>query len=148
MDFFSALIIFGQLALSAALGGVIGVEREKIQKATGVRTLALVAMGSTLFTVMSRIGIPFAGDNVDPTRIAAQVVVGIGFIGAGIIVLDEHKVHGLTTAAGLWVTAAIGIAVGFEYYWVAVFSTVLVIFILYVVRKFKLDEKLKGNEIE
>ncbi len=96
------------LLLSALLSGVIGLEREWRNKAAGFRTHVLVGMGTTLLTMLSTQGFP----NGDPSRIAAQVVTGIGFIGAGVILHQGYLVRGLTTAATLWMTMAIGMAVG------------------------------------
>ena len=132
-DFFSpaTLEIFGQLALAVLLGSLIGVERELARKTAGMRTFALVALGSALFSLISQIAFTkFLGSGFDPSRIASQVVVVIGFIGAGLIVLDRSHIKGLTTAAGLWVSAAIGMAVGYRLYSIAVFATLLTIFVL------------------
>jgi|SRR3989344_1271334 len=123
------LEIFGQLLLAVFLGLAIGVEREIAQKSAGMRTHALVAMGAALFSIVSA---AVAGPNVDPTRIAAQIVTGIGFLGAGLIVFNQSRVQGLTTAAGVWVAAAIGMAIGFKLYQVSVFATVLTILVFLV----------------
>lgn len=101
--------MFVRIALATALGAFVGFERERVGKPAGVRTHGIVALGSALFTVVSIYG--FEG-NSDPARIAAQIVTGIGFLGAGTILHLRGSVHGLTTAATLWVTAAIGVAVG------------------------------------
>jgi len=125
------LQIFGQLALATLLGALIGVERELARKTAGMRTFALVALGSALFTIISQIAFAsFVGTSYDPSRIASQVVVGIGFIGAGSIIFSKSRVRGLTTAAGLWVSAAIGMAVAYRMYSIAIFATVVTIFIL------------------
>ena len=100
-------VIIGRLALAAALGMVIGVERTYRAKTAGIRTHFLVALGSALFMIVSRYGFDGAGD---PGRVAAQIVSGIGFLGAGTIIMQKHVVHGLTTAAGMWVAAGIGMA--------------------------------------
>lgn len=144
MGLVESIIILGQLFLAAVLGGVIGIERLRIHKATGVRTLALISMGSCLFTILSWRGLLHSGLDFEPTRIAAQIVTGVGFLGAGVIIFDQHKVLGLTSAAGLWVTAAIGMAVGFGHYWIAIFGTLIVLFFLLVIGKLNLDEKFKG----
>ena len=123
------LEIFGQLLLAVFLGLAIGVEREIAQKSAGMRTHALVAMGAALFSIVSA---AVAGPHVDPTRIAAQIVTGIGFLGAGLIVFNQSRVQGLTTAAGVWVAAAIGMAIGFKLYQVSVFATVLTILVFLV----------------
>ncbi|MBI1956953.1 MAG: MgtC/SapB family protein [Candidatus Niyogibacteria bacterium] len=124
------LVIFGELALAAFLGAVIGFERWYKAKPAGIRTHALVAMGSALFTILSVHGF---GGFADPSRVASQVVVGVGFIGAGIIFLRGTSVQGLTTAAGVWVSAAIGMAIGLGFYEVSVFTAVLAILIIFLV---------------
>lgn len=134
MEIFSPqnLQIFGQIALAALLGALIGVERKLAHKTAGIRTFALVALGSCLFTIIPQIAfVSFIGTSYDPSRIASQVVVGIGFIGAGLIVFQQSKVKGLTTAAGLWVSAAIGMAVAYKLYTIAIFTTLITIFILF-----------------
>src|SRR4029077_1092760 len=99
-----------RLGVGLVLGAVIGFERELHRQPAGFRTHALVALGSALFTIVSAYG--FAGSNVDPTRIAAKIVSGIGFIGAGTILQHRGNIRGLTTAASLWSVAAIGMAAG------------------------------------
>ena len=120
-----------RLLIATALGAVIGFEREYHAKEAGVRTHLLVALGACLFMILSVYGFDFmlVRDHVsfDPSRIASQVVTGIGFIGAGTIILQKQMVRGLTTAAGLWVTAAIGLACGNGMYVVAVVTTVIVL---------------------
>ena len=117
--------------IAALLGGVIGLEREYREKAAGFRTHFLVGLGAALFMILSAHGfdsiIGTPGIRLDPSRIASQVVTGIGFIGAGTIIFQQHKVEGLTTAAGLWVTAAIGMAAGSGMYLLATAATVLVL---------------------
>lgn len=113
------------------MGAAIGLEREYHAKEAGLRTHLLVALGSCLFMILSIYGFDFmlGREHVsfDPSRIAAQVVTGIGFIGAGTIIFQKQVVRGLTTAAGLWVTAAIGLACGNGMYWVALIATVIVL---------------------
>ena len=120
-----------RLLAATAMGAVIGLEREYHAKEAGVRTHLLVALGSCLFMILSIYGFDFmlGYDNVsfDPSRIAAQVVTGIGFIGAGTIIFQKQVVRGLTTAAGLWVTAAIGLACGNGMYWIALITTAIVL---------------------
>jgi len=129
-----------RLALAAALGGLIGVERELREREAGLRTHLLVAVGSALFTIVSAYGFHAfltSGQSVvraDPTRIAAQIVTGIGFLGAGAIIRQGLSVRGLTTAATLWVVAAIGLAAGAGYYSAAVFTTALVLISLWPLR--------------
>lgn len=114
-----------KLIVSAVLGGLVGFEREIHRKPAGLRTHSLVCIGATLFTIMS---INIVG--ADPSRIAAGIVMGIGFLGAGMIFKSEDRVRGLTTAAELWVLAAIGLAVGLGFYFAALITTLIIIFIL------------------
>ena len=119
------------LFVAALLGGIIGLEREYREKAAGLRTHFLVALGSALFMIVSAYGFDGALTNsqmrLDVSRIAAQVVSGIGFIGAGTIIFQKNSVHGLTTAACVWVTAAIGLTCGAGMYLLAVSATLLVL---------------------
>src|SRR3989338_3218948 len=101
--------IMSRILLATILGFIIGFERFYKHKEAGIRTHALVAMGAALFTAISIFGFEGGGMR-DPARVAAQIVVGIGFIGAGLIFLKGHEVRGLTTAAGVWAAAAIGMA--------------------------------------
>ena len=129
-----------RLALAAVLGGLIGVERELREREAGLRTHLLVSLGSALFTIVGAYGFHeflSSGATVvraDPTRIAAQIVTGIGFLGAGAIIRQGLSVRGLTTAATLWVVAAVGLACGAGSYSVAVITTVIVLFALYPLR--------------
>lgn len=129
-------IIF-KLALACILGALIGLERESLNRPAGLRTYTLVCVGSTLAMIVS-IDIYmqyYQTVNADPGRIAAQVVSGIGFLGAGTIMREGASVRGLTTAAGLWVVACIGLAVGAGLYIPAVVTTILILFVLiYFVR--------------
>lgn len=115
-----------RLLVALLLGGVIGIEREFRSKEAGFRTHFLVAMGSALFCIVSQYGFGF--DLKDSSRVAAQVVSGVGFLGAGTIIFQKNVVRGLTTAAGLWVTAAIGLTCGTGMYLVALIATVMVLF--------------------
>jgi len=124
-----------RLFIAALLGGIIGFEREHRAKEAGARTHFLVALGSALFMIISQYGFDvvlgqFHKASFDPSRIASQVVTGIGFIGAGTIIFQKHMVRGLTTAAGLWVTSAIGLTCGAGLYPLAVAATILVLFCL------------------
>jgi putative Mg2+ transporter-C (MgtC) family protein len=132
--------ILVRVGLAAALGGAVGLEREIREREAGLRTHMLVSVGAALFTLVSayawsdfnfstREGVTF-----DPTRIAAQIVSGIGFLGAGAIIRQGLSVRGLTTAATLWVVAAIGMASGAGYYVAAVLTTALVLVSLWPVR--------------
>ena len=129
-----------RLAIAAALGGVVGLERELREREAGLRTHLLVSVGSALFTIVSAYGFDAflsSGASVvraDPSRIAAQIVTGIGFLGAGAIIRQGLAVRGLTTAATLWVVAAIGMAVGAGYYSAAVITSGLVLLSLWPLR--------------
>jgi len=126
-----------KLALAGILGGLIGLERESLSRPAGLRTYTLVCVGSTLAMIVSiDIYLQYYHTvNADPGRIAAQVVSGIGFLGAGTIMREGTTVQGLTTAAGLWVVACIGLAVGAGLYLPAVATTLLILFVLiYFVR--------------
>lgn len=129
-----------RIALAAGLGAAVGLERELREHEAGLRTHMLVAVGSALFTLVSAYGFGefFAQSGpvvpVDPTRIAAQIVTGIGFLGAGAIIRQGMNVRGLTTAATLWAVAAIGLACGAGYYAGAVTTTVVVLVALWPVK--------------
>jgi len=125
------LDMFTRVFVAMALGAFLGIERVIARKTAGIRTYSLVAIGSALFTVISvEITKGFVDvTNFDPLRVASQVVVGLGFLGAGIIIFQGKHVSGLTTAAGLWVSGAIGVACGFALYPLAVFVTVLTLFV-------------------
>ena len=124
-----------RLFVAAMLGGVSGLEREYRAKEAGFRTHFLVALGSGLFMILSQFGFNdvlghYEQVSLDPSRIASQVVTGIGFIGAGTIIFQKHVVRGLTTAAGLWVTSAIGMTAGAGMYVLSIATTVLVLLCL------------------
>jgi putative Mg2+ transporter-C (MgtC) family protein len=127
------LELLARLGVAALLTGAIGLERELRERSAGLRTHMLVGVGAALFTVVSAYGwseFTFSrqgGTILDPTRIAAQIVTGIGFLGAGAILRQGLTVRGLTTAAGLWVVAAIGMAAGAGYYSAAVIGTAIVL---------------------
>src|SRR5262245_66126705 len=114
---------FARLAVAAALGAAIGVERELRDREAGIRTHLLVALGACLFTIAGAYGFSDFDGNVDPTRVAAQIVTGVGFLGAGAIIREGISVRGLTTAGSLWIVAAIGMATGAHYYWAAIAGT-------------------------
>ncbi len=120
--------IFVRLVLALVLGGLIGLERETVEKPAGLRTHTLVTLGAALFTLISKEG--FFGSGADPARIASNIVVGIGFLGAGTIWRSGITVTGLTTAATLWTSAAIGTAAGAGFYLGAVAATALVMIVL------------------
>jgi putative Mg2+ transporter-C (MgtC) family protein len=123
MEFLPEDII--KLFIAFCIGTVIGAEREYRSKSAGLRTLILISMGSTLFTIIS---VKLGGD---ASRIAANIVTGIGFIGGGIIFRENNRVSGITTAASVWATAALGMAVGDGMYEIAIVGGVLIIFTLY-----------------
>ena len=134
------LEIIGRMLLAGALGGLIGLERELRGNPAGIRTIALVTLGACLFTDISRM---MGGDD----RVAAGIVTGIGFIGAGVVFREGTGVKGITTAATIWAAAAIGMAVGIELYIVAIAST-LIIFVLLWARPLTqaLDEVIREQE--
>ncbi|MDJ1468587.1 MgtC/SapB family protein [Cytophagaceae bacterium DM2B3-1] len=117
---------FFKLFMALLAGSVIGAEREYRSKSAGLRTIALICVGATLFTIMSN----YIGKGTE--RIASNIVVGIGFLGAGIIFREESHVRGLTTSATVWVTAALGMCIGSGYYSIAMVGVVLVLFILFL----------------
>ncbi len=136
------LEIIGRLAMAAALGGLIGLERELRGYPAGIRTMALITIGAALFTDVSQL---LGGDD----RIAAGIVTGIGFLGAGVIFREGYTVRGITTAATIWASAAIGMAIGRELYLVAGLGTVLV-FIVLEARPFtrRVDEAIRRRTRE
>ena len=138
-------IIF-QLVLAAVIGLVLGFEREYIGKPAGMRTYALVTLGATIFTIISKYGFSDVGGNVDPSRVAAQIVTGIGFLGAGVIIFRGVKVEGLTTASGLWVSAAIGMAIGASMYSVAIAAAIISFIVMVILRKFDIEHWFRRKE--
>lgn len=124
------------LLIAALLGGLIGMEREAEQRPAGLRTYMLVCVGSTLFTILSIHAFPVDSPR-DTARVAAQIVTGIGFLGAGTVWRSRDHVSGLTTAAGLWVAAAIGMAVGAGLGLLALAATILVLIVLAVMLRFE-----------
>ncbi|MFH2108745.1 MAG: MgtC/SapB family protein [Chrysiogenia bacterium] len=136
-----------KILLAAMLGGIIGLERELSHKEAGLRTNILIAIGSTLITILS-FKIAALSKTADPARLTAQIVSGIGFLGAGAIIQARFAVHGLTTAATIWTVAAIGIAVGSGFYLVALLVTVFVVIVLTVFKFLQAYmEKQKQNFI-
>ena len=121
-------ILITRLVIAGLLGGLIGMERDFRAKEAGVRTHFIVALGSALFMIISQFA--FEGKQHDAARVAAQVVSGIGFIGAGVIIFQRNVIRGVTTAAGLWVAAAIGMACGDGMYSVALAATLLTVLCL------------------
>jgi len=145
----------GRLALAAALGSIIGLEREFREREAGLRTHLLVSLGSALFTIVSAFGFhdvlthdPQVVVRLDPSRIAAQIVSGIGFLGAGAIIRQGLSIRGLTTAATLWVVAAIGMAAGAGFYSVAIITTVVALVALWPLRyvAYRMIDRVKPEE--
>lgn len=128
-----------RLAVAIGLGMLIGAERLLVHKEAGMKTHALVSMGAAVFVLVSEaLAQRYGGSGgFDPARIASNIIVGIGFLGAGSIIFQNSKLVGLTTAGGLWVTAGIGMASGFGLFNLAVIATLLVLFILIAVNIFE-----------
>ncbi|OHA46628.1 MAG: hypothetical protein A3A80_02065 [Candidatus Terrybacteria bacterium RIFCSPLOWO2_01_FULL_44_24] len=146
-----------RLLLAAGLGAIVGIEREIVGKSAGLRTFSFVSLGACLFTIVSLLGInhlvplsetadPTFRYNYDPTRIVSQIVVGIGFLGAGLIVFRGFRVEGLTTSAGLWVVAAIGTAIGFGMYLIGVVTAVLVVLIFFFLKRVEPEHWVVHNK--
>lgn len=134
----SDLELIGRIILAFILGGVIGFERERFDKPAGLRTHILVSIGSAQFTILSFYAFPGS----DPSRIAAYVVAGIGFIGAGAIIQARDRVIGVTTAASLWVAAAVGMAVGIGFY----LLSIVVAGVVYMTLKLRwVEEKISSD---
>jgi putative Mg2+ transporter-C (MgtC) family protein len=131
----------GKIILAAVLGGLIGIEREYHGRTAGLRTNIMIAIASCLFTILSIDGFPLKGSAQDTGRIAAQIVTGVGFLGAGALLHNKNKVRGLTTAATIWLVAAVGMAVGAGAYFLAVFTAVLAAAVLELLRP--LSQQLK-----
>ncbi len=138
-----------RLFLAFLIGAIIGTERRFRHKPAGLRTHALVGLGAALFTIVSMYGFlefdgpPYFRTNMDPSRIAAQIVVGVGFIGGGLIFKDENKVSGLTTAASIWLTAALGTGIGTGMY-LPVFVAAILAFV--ALRLNRIMQKLGFDE--
>lgn len=138
--FLEQLIFIFRLLLAAACGCIIGYERKNRGKGAGVRTHTIVALASALMMIISKYGFFDLSDysgmrGTDPARIAAQVVSGVGFLGAGMIYFNRHLVRGLTTAAGVWATAGVGLAMGAGLYAIAIAATVLVVLTQVILHK-------------
>ena len=141
LTLFDNLEFFVRLLLSAGLGALVGLERSKRQKAAGVRTHCIIACTAALFMILSKyafvdiVGIT-GTRGADPARIAAQVVSGISFLGAGVIFKNGNSIRGLTTAAGMWGTAAIGMAVGAGMYWLGLIEAAILVAIQIILHRF------------
>ena len=138
----SQIQIILQLVIALVLGGIIGLERELKGKEAGLQTYSLVTLGACLFTIITFGMFPhlFAvktGISFDPSRVIQAVAIGVGFIGAGVIIHRQSHTEGITTAAGLWCSAAIGVAVGFRLYFLALTAVLLTTIILFVFGEFE-----------
>jgi putative Mg2+ transporter-C (MgtC) family protein len=132
-----------RLLIAAGMGAAIGAERELHEHAAGLRTHMLVGVGACLFTLVSAFGFESFSGSSDPSRVAAQIVTGIGFLGAGAILHEGLTIKGLTTAASLWVVAAIGMAVGLGMYWASGVAVAISIISLWVLQPFR--RRLRGR---
>lgn len=138
VDIFSGAV--GRLLVACLLGGAIGLEREFNRKAAGVRTNLLICMGAAFFTLLSGV---LAGDIADKSRVASNIVQGIGFLGAGLILHNRNRVSGMTSAASVWVVASIGMAAGAGLYFAAVAATVIALVALRLVGLLERKANLK-----
>jgi len=145
MELQEILIISAKLILAIILGGVIGIERERLGKPAGSRTYALITLGSCLFTIMSIQGFKQL-DGVSSAGLVSAIISGMGFLGAGVIIFHKEKLEGLTTAAALWAIASVGIAIGLGWYAVAVITAVFIFLLLFIVRKIEF-RKYKKNTL-
>lgn len=129
-----------RMIISALCGAMIGLERSRRQKDAGIRTHMIVALGAALSMLVSKYGffdvVGFDGISADASRIAANVTTGVSFLGAGVIFVKDLSIKGLTTAAGIWTTAAVGLAIGAGMYTVGIGSTVLMIILQVILHKF------------
>jgi putative Mg2+ transporter-C (MgtC) family protein len=141
MSLFLQLEVLFQVMLAALLSMVVGFDREAQKQPAGLRTHMLVGIGACLFTALSAYAFPES----DPTRIAAQIVAGVGFLGAGTIIQRENRPHHLTTAASIWATAAVGMAVGAGAWFLAIGSTLIVWAVLVIVRWFSKAESINST---
>jgi len=143
LEFSSNIELFLRIIISVICGGIIGIERTKRQKEAGIRTHIIVAMGSALIMIVSKYGcldiFTTYGINVDSTRIASNIVTGIGFLGAGVIFVRGASIKGLTTAAGIWTTAGVGMAIGTGMYAIGIFSTLVITVIQFALHKWNLS---------
>lgn len=147
----STLKIFEELLVAAGLGALIGLEREWARKDPGIRTFTFVSLGSALFVILGRlIVVNSSFSALDPTRVLGQVVVGIGFLGAGIIIFqrEEGRFKGLTTASMFWVAAGVGSAVGLGYCAIALFVSLLVVVVNLILRPMEYRMNKKIDEIK
>ncbi len=142
-----------RIALAGLFGAIIGFERSKRQKGAGIRTHIIVALGATLMMVVSKYGffdmLPFPNDSFSGDRVAANIITGVGFLGAGMIFFRGNSVKGLTTAAGIWTTAGVGLAVGAGLYLLAATTTLLILIIQVLLHKWKIgsDTQVFGEVV-
>ena len=141
------IITVTRVLLAFVLGGVVGFERERVQRPAGLRTHMLVSAGSACFTVASIYGFGDLGTVRDPARLAAQIVTGIGFLGAGAIFRTGSTVRGLTTASSIWITASIGIVAGLGMFTLAVFTTILTWFTLFVIKNIEVQRIVRRKAV-
>jgi putative Mg2+ transporter-C (MgtC) family protein len=125
----------GRILLAALLTGLVGIERQRSGHDAGLRTIMLVGISSALFTILSMHA--FGPGTGDPSRVASQIVVGVGFLGAGVLIRQGTTVRNLTTAATIWTSAALGTAVGTGWYWIAISTTIIVLIVLTVLQWFE-----------
>ncbi|MBX4189453.1 MgtC/SapB family protein [Candidatus Parcubacteria bacterium] len=145
-----------QILIALFLGVAIGVERSVAHKTAGMRTYGLLSMGSCLFILISKFILPAGGGYADPERIAAGVIMGVGFLCGGVIMVKDQHLSGLTTAAGLWVAAGVGMAVGFNLIPLAIYTTFVTLFAFtvlwileqYVVGKIENVHMLEKSQID
>lgn len=144
------LDLFLRIFLAVLCGAIIGYERSQRLKAAGIRTHILVSAASALFIIISKYGfndiLNYSNVDLDPSRVAAQVVSGISFIGAGTILIKNQNINGLTTAAGLWITSGVGMALGSGLYFIGILSAILIVIIQYFLRENFIYEKIVKKE--
>lgn len=138
-----AMII--RVTIALVLGGVVGFERERGDRPAGLRTHMLVAAGSACFSIASIYGFDLQTKEADLARVAANVVSGVGFLGAGTILRDGSTIRGLTTASSIWIVASIGMLTGLGLVWLALYTTFLTWFVLVVVKRFKPGRRRSGG---
>jgi putative Mg2+ transporter-C (MgtC) family protein len=134
-----------RVLLAFILGGVVGFERQRVQRPAGLRTHMLVAAGCACFTVASVYGFEGLGTTSDPARLAAQIITGVGFLGAGTIFRTGSTVKGLTTASSIWITASIGVVAGLGMFWLALSTTLLTWFALTVLKEAEVRRWIRGT---
>lgn len=144
------LDLFLRIFLAVLCGAIIGYERSQRLKAAGIRTHILVSAASALFIIISKYGfndiLNYSNVELDPSRVAAQVVSGISFIGAGTILIKNQNINGLTTAAGLWITSGVVMALGSGLYFIGILSAILIVIIQYFLRENFIYEKIVKKE--